>query len=268
MTIYYDQTESRVGTRLPDSVLQSGHSVIGLEAATGADLLLSTLSAPKLPGKLDPDSRPHQVALGKHLSSGMLIQRKSSRDMTGSIPELSHILQRMIATGCPLCWLLVTGDLACNREGECIIDGKPTGFSYAAVIGSLDYWQLRGGYVTILQRDSLIPSWLNGWLARLADIQREPSKQVIRRTPRQLLVAPDWKSILCSLPGIGPTNAEDIAQCAGTLALSLTLLSDLSNAGMVPGIGKGKIATVRKAMGLLPNQILAMTSPDELEETE
>ena len=40
--IYFDPTESRRGTRLPDAVIAQGHDLPGLESVTGADILLST----------------------------------------------------------------------------------------------------------------------------------------------------------------------------------------------------------------------------------
>ena len=41
MTIYYDPTESRKGTRLPDSIIKSGRPLENLERLTGSDLLVT-----------------------------------------------------------------------------------------------------------------------------------------------------------------------------------------------------------------------------------
>jgi hypothetical protein len=268
MSIFYDATESRVGTRLPDSVLTSGQAVTGLEAATGADILLSTLSVPTLPARLDPDSRPHQVALRKHLDSGALIQRKFGADFTNSIPNLPNIIRRMRETGCGQCWLYIDADLKRNRHNKCVVNGRDTDWDWHAIRGAKVAWELRGGYLYQSPYPEEMGQWVGTILNWLRETQSEPSKQVYSRPPRQILTGPDWKSILCSLPGIGPTNAEDIADVCETLAFSLELLSDVTYAGRVPGIGKGKIGGVRRAMGLKAGQVMRVTGPDNIEETE
>src|SRR5512143_3765089 len=107
--LYYDPTEARDATRVPLQVIRSGLPLPGLETETGADFLLSPLSAPKMEA-VRPESRASLTALRKHCEAGLLIQRKSGLDLIGSLPALAAIQLRM-AKYSRAPWLLIIGTL-------------------------------------------------------------------------------------------------------------------------------------------------------------
>jgi len=238
MPVFLDPSESRSGTRLPDSVIRAGTVVPGLEGATGADLLISPISHPRLDFIIE--SLPSKLALKKHCEVGLLVQRKTGRDLVSSIPNLSGILDRMLRwTNKP--WLLFIGDLKCDGNGNAVIDGHETGFGYNAVQGALESWQLRGGFVSFISRDSLIAPWINRWLEKLRELQKEPIKIVSTRKPQQLLVGLENKtarrlSTLTSFPEISEVRAKEILANCGSLAYSLMFLSDPGGV-KIPGVG-------------------------------
>jgi hypothetical protein len=258
MTIYYDPTESRAHTRLPQEIIESGRPLPRLEETTGADLLLSPLSTPVL--KEITDTLPNQIAFKKHCNAGMLVQRKSGRDLTSSIPNLPSILMRMLAwTDKP--WLLTTGNVLCSKSGKAVIDGYETNFGYNALIGALDSWQCRGGYVSTLCRDSLIPAWTNNWLEKLKYLTDNPDTPVFHRMPLQTLSNTDWAYTLITFPNIGPTRARQIQQFTGKLAWALTYLSDMDNIKLdtkPDGVGPETFKGTRKWLGLEDGEVLAV----------
>lgn len=91
--IFYDPTEGRDNTCLSQEIIKLGRPLEGLEAQTGADLLISPLDD-ILPSNVNRP--PGSLLLRKHCEAGMLVQRKSGRDMLNSIPRLAEILQRKI----------------------------------------------------------------------------------------------------------------------------------------------------------------------------
>lgn len=252
--IFIDPTEARVNTRLPEAIVKSSIQLQGLESFTGADLLLSPLSKPELTEV--SDSRLSKIMFQKHVNAGILVQRKSGRDLTSSIPRFDEILKRMLDwTSRP--WLLIIADLKCDREGQCVIDGQPSGFSWNAVIGALDSWQDRGGMLTLLYKDSLIVPWINNRLEKLRDLQVHPAKQIVRKI-HQALGRPDWKDTLASFPGIGITRANLIAERQGTLAWAISWLSDLRSASenKIAGIGIETIKITHEYLGLRDGEVL------------
>lgn len=279
MTIYYDPTECREGSRLPDSVCSQGKALPGLEEATGADLLVTTLAEP-----LDdvrgcaavPDAamimpmRLRSQRLGAACDAGLLVQRKSGRDLTGSIPVLSDILFRMLAwTSRP--WLLAVCDVKSDAKGQAIVDGQETGFSHNALQGALEAWQLRGGYVTILSRDTLIAPWLSRQLDRL----RKPDDDVKTLAPRpvqQSVVGDDkpWRAMFTALPGCGAEIAGRLADECGSPACVLERISDpswLQPKGARPnGVGTLTVRKWREYLGLTEDWLRIVVAAEAMPE--
>lgn len=253
MPIYIDPTEGRERTRLPGTVLRQAKVLLGFERITGADLLVTLEQAPVDVRDMDvPETTdikamawhgcsPQEIveSVGKPLPfvlkvlkfrqacrSGLLVQRKSGRDLASSVPRLSEILVKMLDwTDKP--WLLFVGQLWSDRRGECIIDGQKTGFSHNAVQGALESWQLRGGFVTCLSRDGLVAPWLARWhdkLGTLGEAKLTPVRAV------QPVVGPKsenaWMTTLASLPHVGSKKARVLAEHYGTLAGCIEALTD------------------------------------------
>jgi len=150
MQLWYDPTEARQGSKLPSNVISAGISLPKLEAETGADFLISPLTGPPL-GQLN---KPGREILRVHCQAGILVQRKSGMDFMSSIGKLMRIQWRMQQWG--RAWLLVTGNIGCGKNGLAYMDGRRSHVSYQQAMGALDYWQLRGGGVTVLRRDGLV----------------------------------------------------------------------------------------------------------------
>lgn len=240
-SVWYDPTEADSDTRLPQSVVAAGRVLGGLERFTGADLLLTPLSVPPLPDVLT-EAKPHMIALRLHCAAGELVQRKTGRDLTSSIPSLPGIEWRMLQWT-PWPRLLFVGDLGYSARGEAIIDGQATGFNYQAVVGALDAWQARGGCVTMLSRDGAMARWVS---LRLDHLRAPEEVHLTYRQPRQKLLAPDPAlDILTVMPGVGPTRGRALLARHGSLVRVLVALS--SPSAVEDGVeGMGEV-TYRKA---------------------
>ena len=223
--IYLDPTEARKGTRLPQAIIDQGSELAGLEAATGADILISTepitgdLSI--LDGVANDALRfitthfyEHDDPVLSHIASttnlsvpaiiaarklfiaaqnGLLIQRKTGSDLLSLVPNYSRILMKMLLwTNRP--WLLFIGELKCSKDGHASIDNRKSKFHYNSVVGCLEAWQMGfqghgGGFVTTLTKDHLIAPWLDRWLNRLRRDEKAhlvPARAALRYRPDAL----------------------------------------------------------------------------------
>ena len=285
--IYFDPTESRSGTRLPESVISQGHELPGLESATAADILITTEPAPDINLLSSIDNHelrlmtqmfaqydnlvlsniatasnitvPAVIAAKRLYSSiqnGLLIQRKTGSDLLSLVPNYATILMKMLIwTDRP--WLLFVGDLKCSSNGYTVIDGHESGFQYNSVIGCLESWQMGfqgygGGFFTTLSRDALVAPWLSHWLDRLRNEDRPrliPARAAIRPVIGERR---SWVQTLATFPGIGPERAKALADHWGSLAACLEFLSDTDEwkREKVDGIGPGTISSARDHLGL------------------
>lgn len=247
-SVYYDPTEADSDTRLPQSIIAAGRPLGELEHFTGADLLLTPLSLPPLPEVLTA-ALPHQLALKQHVAAGELVQRKTGRDLSSSIPRLVDIEWRMLQwTTYPR--LVFIGDLKYAANGNAVIDGADTGFGYQAVVGALDAWQERGGLVTMLSRDAAFPKWI---ALRLDKLHGPKEARLTYRAQKQKLLAPDpMLDILTIMPGVGPTRGKALLDHYGSLVRVLVALSDpeLGRTCPVEGIGPVTLAKAREPFTL------------------
>lgn len=246
MLIWYDPTEAREGTRLPSNIITAGSCLAGLEAETGADLLLSPLSGPPLTEL----NRPGRLALQVHCQAGVLIQRKSGMDLVSSIKKLSSIQWRMQRWG--LAWLLVTGNIGCGKDGLAYVDGRRSHVSYQGLIGAFDYWQLRGGGVSVLRSDSLSGKWFQLMCERVQKVHEEPQVEI--EMLKQVIVPSQGSAqekaaiqTLSTLPGIGEKGARSITTTYGSLSASLCALTGEEK---IKGVGVKTRGEVRKWLGL------------------
>lgn len=248
--LFIDASERRSGTRLPQSIIEQAISLDGLEAATGADMLISPL---KLPLK---DVNPK--LLQKHIDAGLLVQRKTGRDLSSSIPKLNDILFRMRQwTSRP--YLLFVGVISRTRDGNAMIDNQDTGFSWNAVDGAIQFWQLRGGMYANVPNDSYISDWVNGWLNRLRELNQSDYKELQYRMPQQVLVKPDWTSFLINARvGIGEEKASVLKEWFPDLGDALCFLSDYDSLELqsLKGFGESHVRKTKQLLGLDDNEIL------------
>jgi len=254
MQIWYDPTESRHGSRLPANVINAGKSLKGLETETGADLLLSPLSSPSL-GELN---RPGREVLKVHCQAGMLVQRKSGMDFCSSVGKLMGIQWRMQRWG--RAWLLVTGNIGCGKNGLAYMDGRRSHVSYQGLMGALDYWQLRGGGVTVLREDGLIGKWIGLMCDRVMKVHEEPRVEVEmlgqvvvkKRGSKEEFAA---TKTLSTFPGIGAKGAREIAKRYGSLGRGLVFLSGEE---MMKGVGVKRKKDAREWLGLKEGEELVI----------
>lgn len=255
-SIYYDPTEAKENTRLDPAIINAGSSLTGLERLTGADLLITPLSEPKLeypsvsmkefdaiklhcghesPAEIAkreslPLPKVIQVTrfienLRKHIEAGCLVQRKTGRDLASSVPNLSSILIRMLEwTDRP--WLVFIGHVHEDaKTGNAVIDGQTTGFNYHAVLGAIDAWQRRGGYYMPLTKDRDFIWWVNNTLNRLRS--NEPDIMLnVRAAQQKLLAAEKWQNLLSEFPGVGAVGAQAISGVFKNFPNSVAFLSD------------------------------------------
>jgi hypothetical protein len=284
--IYFDPTESRRGTRLPETVIAQGHDLPGLEAVTGADLLITTepisgtLSVladvdadklrfitthfheypdPVLPNVASAVQLPLPAILTARrlfvsVQNGLLVQRKTGSDLLNLIPNYSRILMKMLIwTNRP--WLLFIGTLKA-KDDYALIDRRKSKFHYNSMIGCLEAWQEGfqghgGGFYTQLSSDDLIAPWLSRRLNKLRSATKAhlvPARAALRPVIGEKR---PWVQTLATFPGIGPEKARALADHWETLAGCLEYLSDdtLWKQEKVVGVSKGTVAQARIHLG-------------------
>jgi len=215
--IYVDPTELRDNTKLPAALVSEATGLPGLEAMTGADILVTPHDDhPLIELK---DILPHRKALQFHCDDGILIQRKSGGDFLSSIDDLTEIEWRMQEwSDNP--WLLVT-EIKRGKNGKVIAGGKYfRKWNFASISGVLDAWQDRGGSIKQLVSDQDIYSWIKSREHRCMTWLKEPEKKVSKggkrgKVSRQSLrrIQDTWCSTKWAFPmGIGRVMMESLAR--------------------------------------------------------
>jgi hypothetical protein len=216
MRIAADPTELHKRSTLSKAVKERAVQFNGLEERTGADLLLSSLPLPFVPGTLE-----------RHCESGFLVQLKRWADVQTSIVSDDNRFFRSLFkmqrfTSYP--WLIVTGvpfkdemakvvvgkvSSSTRRGGNstAVVTGRP-GISYAAYLGAIGAWQLRGGYYMTVQSEEDMTWWLN----RMGELLDEDAIHELKPRPAyQELRGPTRVSWLSALfHGIGPATSRKI----------------------------------------------------------
>lgn len=253
--IYIDPTEAKENTRLPQSIIDAAQILPGLESFTGADMLIYD-------GEVAPveslESIPEQLRFRRMCQEGALIQRKTERDICGSIPHLKDILCRMLEWT-PMPWLIVDGlilRIKGDKLGFYSHDKRqyiPTEFSYKAYLSGILYWQFRGGYYTNLSNVNDWPGLVNLMTSVMAEVKAEPIKAIVH-AQYQSLESADWKDTLATLPGIGSKRAREWA--GKNLAETLCTLTRPD--------GSKTRDNIRRYMGLDDKHVLCILEPEDI----
>jgi hypothetical protein len=260
--VFIDPTEGDTDTRLP--AIPGAVVCAGLEALTGADLLLSVLDAPA----------STETLIRAHVAAGaLLVQRKSGADLVHSLGDrLNSSLARMHEVAPKRASqrvLLFTGVLTCGADGAAVIDGRDAMGKFWAAQAALARWGDRGGVVETLPLDSMIPQWVEMRLKHLREYAEPggdirfvyppndyPMDPPAAGDPLQLpIMVRDGRVVLAQLRGIGPKLAERIWDaCGQNLGWALTLLTDESSpeSCKISGIGVTTIRNIRQQFGLPP----------------
>jgi hypothetical protein len=269
--IFYDPSEGRSVSALPQVIKDAGHSLPGLEKVTGADLLITPVEDDSLAGQ-NITQQPASDRLFSFLESGMLIQRKTGADMMSSIPHLDEcqvrmqrVQDEMIALGLtpPSIWLLLIGlyePLMVDNRNTAKRYGLPykcvgqimtiregnlgEQWPWAAFRGAQDRWMLRGGFVVCEPWNTTASDWLLRWNKNIKHLEAE--KMVIRH---QRLVENDNLSLnlLLALPNCGPRIAQRLLDEVGSPTEVFLWVAN-EDRKKVEGVGEKRIAVWRKIL--------------------
>lgn len=265
-----DTSETRAGTLMPNIPGVSVSSI--LEALTGADVMVSAGEYPATT----------ETLIRRHVEGGaFLIQRKSGFDLIGSLgDDLFESLGRMYAIARrPQQRILLFVGVLTESAGEVLIDGEvfQNRTDYFSVQGVLDKWVDRGGVVKFLPGEYLIPRWLKLQESHLREYADHPIKMVFGDAVQLTEIEPgdplqtvrvvkDWRRTLVSLPGLGPELVQRVWEGTENLGQALLLLTDPDFAGVIPGIGEGKIAAIRRYAGLSDDKFITIAPLPEGDE--
>jgi ERCC4-type nuclease len=188
------------------------------------------------------------------------VERKTPSDFLNSIPtdhifdQVGRMMQERRDKG-ELPFLVITGEILRNPQtGNCIIPGSKhgEGWNWNAVQGTLLSIQEAGVPVIFCANDLDYAPCLN----RLAG--RNHSLMIINPTREMLPLTPEER-VLCAFDGIGPELAGRVLEACTTPAWALDVLTDVSkDAPKIAGIADGRKKAIRRTLGLLDNEKLAV----------
>jgi hypothetical protein len=265
MTVYRTNDQ----TKWTQQFIDNTTLLPGLEAATGADILISIVDEP-LNKISDPITLPHRNALARHVRSGLLVQVKVGRDFTTSIPDLPAIEYRMLEWS-KRPWLVVVADVKRDHNDIALVDGQDSGFTWNEVNGALDWWQLRGGMCHPFPiRKSDLLDWCKNWEPRLKKLQAEKIHFVTRPTNQFIFPSDGRADILSrlmssSFSASGTKTALKLLEYCGTLANAIAYLSDPRNEKVlhVEDVGAKRFEQFRKNTELPDGLIIGLESTEE-----
>jgi hypothetical protein len=233
--ILADVTEGRY---LPAPLQELCYFIAGIEEMTGADFIISPLDIP----------HKSEALIRRHASMGLCVQRKDIGDFAASLrPEDNRLWNQLLRMRqiCQMPWLLIIGDLKCDKEGHAVIDGRNTDWNYTSLLGAMDWWQRRGGFMSWISRDSLMVDWCHLQYNVLVEREKAGGEWqehgVVRPIPQTLYSIPDVQRTLLTFPGIGSDRAEAIYKKAVEKVASKPTLMDVMiviQDEEVEGVGK------------------------------
>jgi len=273
--IYIDSTELTDSSRLPK--IPQARRASGLEALTGADLLITPLSkAPK-------SARIVQ----RHVEAGALfVQRKSTADLVQSLQDeriyRQIVRMRALDIDAMQCVLLFAGMFLPNKRGKLRVgtfDGtsikwRHSKVSYAAFRARLSKLSDTVRVVQ-LSHDEEIASWavererhIKGYA------EGDRVKHVYSRPLREMKAGDEFWYNLTISRQCGIVKARAIGEHlermgCGTFARAIEYLSDERNASLPrpQGVGIRTWAEFRAILGLPPDYIMRIVHRDELKST-
>jgi len=229
-----------------------------LEALTGADVMVTPLTAPVSSSAL----------VKVHIQAGaFLVQLKFGSDLAGSLGgRLKEEIWRMRETGArqAQCILLFIGQVGVDRKGFATIDGQARPKRrYVAIQRAFLRWNLRGGVSLQLSREQYLPEFL----AMLGDEDLSGSEYWPPAPEFETgdVLSPlekveDWRPVFAAIKGIGPKLATSLRNtmlehgAADLLAQAYVWTANPKRAREemqvpgIPGWGEGKFKLVRDAL--------------------
>lgn len=232
-------------------------SVANLEQFTGADFLVDPYDNLLLPDELK-DIPPHRVTLNQHCQNGVLIQRKSGRDLLNSIAELDTIQARMTIWSSQV-WLVPIGISHSGEKGVAVFGRKVKNWKWASVQGAFNAWRLRGGSVASeVRSDNDLTEFLKRIEFKVKEYFCDDTKTVAKKGHNQKvkLIDRNWLNTLSAWPiGIGRKHLMTVAKFVvgrghepSLINVARCILS--GQAEQINGWGAKRIADVREWWGV------------------
>ena len=248
--LYYDPTESRDKTNLPQSFIDYGKPMTQLEGETGADLLVipepglyEQVNQLKTSGKTLIDIKKQlgielsallnwlkpfcEYALHEYLLAGsVLVQRKSGYDFLNSMGDrLNHSIAKMCRVSHKQYQriILVTGIFS-NNNGDLLLNGKPTNYKYNNFVGALSSIKYKGACVEFVASDTDILDWIKVQERQLLSYKRKHTKWLVPTVyyppdmpdlddPLQLMIpGNDCRKAMKCIPGWGVEKINTLYQ--------------------------------------------------------
>lgn len=183
----------------------------------------------------------------------LAIERKQSDDLLGSLSD-DRLWPQLAGIRAQTQWayLVICGRLEPATNGNTLTERGETKWPWASVQGALLKVQELG--VMILQCAS--DQDYESTVIRLS--ARSHSDTVVVTPAKAPKLLSEGEQILLSLPGIGPEKVGAIMDYCGTAAWALSLLTKVESKERIPGIGPGIKKKIRAALGLQPEQELAV----------
>lgn len=187
----------------------------------------------------------------------LLIERKTPSDLLNTLrggrffPQCVRMREQT-----PWCYLVITGLLYRNRDGNIAIGGRGhTGWNFDAVQGALLTAQEMGIGVIHCGNDQDFENAV----MRLANRSRGDIRIA---PPRNGYLLQSGEAALAALPSIGMERVKALCERFPHLAEALVWLTKLKHETQVPGIADGTKQAVRQALKLAPNEQLFVTRGD------
>ena len=276
MPIFIEPGEQNSESRLSGIVIKNSTPYPGLEALTGADLMVTSWSKPPTSKRI----------IQKHLDRGaLLVQRKSIADLLESMQtervyrQIARMREYKVSTRHTI--LLSVGLYLPNRQNKVrkgTFDGRSikwrhTKAGYPAFRAQLS---ALGDTVRVehLAHEQELPAWLVDRERAVLAYAKEhgyPTKIVYDQPLREMKHGTDWWYNLTLFEYWGETRARDAGkflteQGVGTFAHALEYFSDEHNMQNRPrGIGARCFTSVRAGLGLHPGHVMVERDRGELE---
>jgi len=188
----------------------------------------------------------------------LIIERKTPDDLLGSIKD-GRLFNQVAAMRTQSKWiyLVITGALAHSLDGMVITDSRLSGWRWDDVQGALLTVQELGCAVVVCQSDQHYEQAI----IRLAKRDRKAVKPIMARVEPHILT--EQERVLLALPGIGLERAGLLLGEFGSASYAIAWLTWLNTFAEVSGIGDGTKHNVRRALGLQPEEWLAVMDTEK-----
>lgn len=203
--IYYDISESRVTSNLPQAVIDYGVPFDNLEQVTGADFVIvpeksnyelvqellkqgktlieiSKQLNIKLADAIKISSKDAETVLHEWLFAGaILVQRKSGHDFLNSMgTRLNDAIARMCEVSHKQYQriILVTGTFE-HQANLLVLNSKVTNYNWKTYLGALSSIKYKGACVEFVNEDADILDWIRLQEGQLLKYKRDNTKWVV-----------------------------------------------------------------------------------------